>query len=39
MKKLMTLLAVGLALSPGAANAADDKAPTAQQNNMGTCNK
>jgi hypothetical protein len=37
MKSLFTLLALGLALSFGAAHAADGK--TAQQNKMGTCNK
>lgn len=39
MKKLLTLLAMGLTLSLGAAHAADDKAPTKQQNKMGACNK
>lgn len=39
MKKLMTLIAAALALTLGAAHAADDKAPTAQQSKMGTCNK
>jgi hypothetical protein len=37
MKKLFTLMALGLSLSLGAAYAADGK--TAQQNKMGTCNK
>jgi hypothetical protein len=37
MKKLFSLLALGLTLSFGAAHAAD--APTAQQSKMGTCNK
>ncbi|MBP8183952.1 MAG: phosphate starvation-inducible protein PsiF [Rhodoferax sp.] len=37
MKKLFSLLALGLAMSFGAAHAAD--APTAQQSKMGTCNK
>jgi hypothetical protein len=37
MKKLFSLLALGLSLSFGAAYAAD--APTAQQSKMGTCNK
>lgn len=37
MKKLFTLLALGLSLSFGAAHAADAK--TAQQTKMGTCNK
>ena len=39
MKKLLTLLAMGLSLSLGAAHAADDKAPTKQQSKMGACNK
>jgi len=40
MNKLITLLAIGLALSLGTAQAADEKtAPTAQQSKMGTCNK
>ena len=44
MKKLLTLLAMGLTLSLGAAHAADApaadaKAKTPQQNKMGTCNK
>ena len=47
MKKLLTLLAMGLTLSlgaahaadaPAAAPAADAKAPTAQQSKMGKCN-
>jgi len=37
MKKMFSLLALGLSLSFGAAYAAD--APTAQQSKMGTCNK
>lgn len=37
MKKLFTLLALGLSLSLGAAHAADGK--TAQQSKMGACNK
>ena len=37
MKKLFSLLALGLAMSFGAALATD--APTAQQSKMGTCNK
>ena len=37
MKKMLSLLALGLSLSFGAAYAAD--APTAQQSKMGTCNK
>ena len=43
MNKLLTLLALGACLSFGAAQAQDKaapaKAPTAQQNKMGTCNK
>ena len=38
MKKLLTLVTLGLALGFGAAHAADEKAPTAQQNKMKTCN-
>jgi hypothetical protein len=38
MKHLMTLIALGLSLSLGAAHA-DDKAPTPQQNKMAHCNK
>ena len=38
MKKLLTLAALGLSLSFGAAHA-QDKAPTAQQTKMATCNK
>lgn len=38
MKKLLTLLAMGLALSVGAAHAADEKAKTPQQNKMTSCN-
>jgi hypothetical protein len=37
MKKLFSLLALGLSLSFGAAHAAD--APSTQQSKMGTCNK
>ncbi len=37
MKQFVTLLALGLSLSVGAAYAADAK--TAQQSKMGTCNK
>jgi hypothetical protein len=37
MKKLFSLLALGLSLSFSAAHAAD--APTTQQSKMGTCNK
>jgi hypothetical protein len=39
MKKLLSLLALGLSLSLGAAHAADEKAKTPQQTKMGTCNK
>lgn len=40
MKQLVSLLAIGLALSVGVAHAADEKkAPTAQQSKMATCNK
>lgn len=41
MKKLLSLTALGLALSLGfSAHAADDtKAPTKQQSKMATCNK
>ena len=39
MKKLMPLIALGLALCVGTAHAADDKAPTPQQNKMAMCNK
>lgn len=39
MNKLIALLALGLSLSLGAAHAADDKAATAQQSKMDTCNK
>jgi len=40
MKKLFTLLALGLSLSLGAAHAADaPAAKTAQQSKMTTCNK
>lgn len=40
MQKLLSLLAMGLALSLGTAHAADEaaKAPTAQQNRMTQCN-
>lgn len=38
MKKLLTLIAMGLALAVGAAHAADEKAKTPQQNKMTTCN-
>jgi hypothetical protein len=37
MKKLLTVLAMGTCLSFGAAHA-QDKAPTAQQSKMATCN-
>jgi psiF repeat len=39
MKKLLSLLALGLFLSLGVAHADDKKEPTAQQNKMGACNK
>lgn len=39
MKKLLTLLAVSLSVSLGAAHAADAPAKTAQQTKMATCNK
>jgi hypothetical protein len=38
MKKMLTLLALGLSLAVSASYAADTKAPTAQQNKMKTCN-
>jgi ribosomal protein S3AE len=38
MKKMLSLLALGLAMSFGAAHAADEKAPSAQQSKMKTCN-
>ena len=38
MKKMLSLLALGLSLSLGAAHAADEKAKTPQQTKMGTCN-
>lgn len=39
MKKMLSLLALGLSLSLGVAHAADEKAKTSQQTKMGTCNK
>jgi hypothetical protein len=39
MKKLVTLLAMGLTLALGTAHAAEEKVKTAQQTKMGTCNK
>ena len=39
MKKLLTLVTLGLSLSLGAAHAAEGDAKTAQQSKMGTCNK
>lgn len=39
MKKMLSLLALGLCLSLGVAHAADEKAKTPQQTKMGTCNK
>lgn len=38
MKKLLTLLALGITLGVGTAYAADEKAPSAQQTKMKTCN-
>ncbi|TAH10245.1 MAG: phosphate starvation-inducible protein PsiF [Curvibacter sp.] len=38
MKQLISLVALGLALAVGGAHAAEEKAPTAQQNKMKTCN-
>ena len=38
MKKLITLVALGLTMAMGAAQAADAAAPTAQQSKMKTCN-
>ena len=38
MKKLISLVALGLTLAMGAAHAADAAAPTAQQSKMKTCN-
>jgi hypothetical protein len=38
MKQLISLMALGLALAVGGAHAADEKAPTAQQGKMKTCN-
>jgi hypothetical protein len=38
MKKLISLLALGLTMAVGAAHAADAAAPTAQQGKMKTCN-
>ena len=39
MKKFLTLLAMGLSLSLGAAHAAEHVAKTKQQSKMGMCNK
>lgn len=39
MKKFLTLLAMGLSLSLGAAHAAEHSAKTPQQSKMGLCNK
>ena len=39
MKKLLTLVTLGLSLSLGAAHAAEGDAKTAQQSKMGACNK
>ncbi|MDT7518526.1 PsiF family protein [Rhodoferax sp. TBRC 17660] len=38
MKQLISYIALGLALAVGGAHAADEKAPTAQQSKMKTCN-
>ena len=38
MKKLISLVALGLTLAMGVAHAADDKATTTQQSKMKTCN-
>ncbi len=38
MKKLLTLLALGVSLAVGIAHAADEKAPSGQQNKMKMCN-
>ena len=38
MKKLISLVALGLTLAMGVAHAADDKAPTKQQSKMKPCN-
>lgn len=38
MKQLISFLALGLALAVGGAHAADEKAHTAQQSKMKTCN-
>jgi len=38
MKQLISLMALGMALAVGGAHAAEDKAPTAQQSKMKTCN-
>ena len=38
MKQLISYIALGLALAVGVAHAADEKAPTAQQGKMKTCN-
>jgi hypothetical protein len=39
MKKILSIVAMGLALSLGAAHAADGDAKTKQQSKMGECNK
>jgi hypothetical protein len=39
MNKLLSLTALGLALTLGTAHAAEEKAPTKQQSKMATCNK
>jgi hypothetical protein len=38
MKKILSLLALGLSLSLGVAHAADEKAASPQQRKMKTCN-
>ncbi|NMM75341.1 phosphate starvation-inducible protein PsiF [Acidovorax sp. SRB_14] len=38
MKQLLSLTALGLALSLGAAHAADNATPSAQQSKMASCN-
>lgn len=38
MKQLISLVALGLALAVSGAHAAEEKAPSAQQNKMKTCN-
>lgn len=38
MKSMFAIAALGISLALGAAHAAEDKAPSAQQNKMKTCN-